>query len=82
MHTESPDCIQSKGRFKGLPLHSACGYGKLEIVKKLVDWDPTQLEIPSVPVDLPAFTTTIEAREWDEVNMSVILVQLYNPFSV
>ena len=71
MHEKKEDCILYKGRFEGLPLHSACGYGYLDVVKKLVEWDNSTLEHSSVPVILPAFTSTTEPREFDKVGMKL-----------
>lgn len=50
------------GRFQGKPLHTACGYGHIEIVKCLVEWDEKNvtLEASSKPVKLPSFTNTSE----------------------
>ena len=68
MYQTTKDCIHFKGRFKGLPLHSACGYGRLEVVKKLLEWDDSILNYTSVPVILPAFTRTTEPLFLDPVN--------------
>ena len=67
MHGKKKDCILYEGRFKGLPLHSACGYGWFDAVEKLVEWDNSTFERSSVPVILPAFTSTTEPREFDQV---------------
>ena len=69
MYQTTKDCIYYEGRFKGLPLHSACGYGRLEVVKKLLQWDESiaTLEHASVPVVLPAFTKTTESVAFDPV---------------
>ena len=69
MHQKAPDCIHYEGRFKGLPLHSACGYRQLEVVMKLLEWDDslTTLEYTSVSVILPAFTKTTEPEALDPV---------------
>ena len=67
MYEKAKDCIRYEGRFKGLPLHSACGYGRLEVVQKLLQWDDSTLECPSVPVILPAFTKTTESKATDPV---------------
>lgn len=65
---KSTVCITYVGRFKGLPLHSACGYGKYDAAKRLLEWDKSILERPSVPVILPAFTKTTESKEIKRVN--------------
>ena len=72
VHDKVPSCIKNPGRFQGLPLHSACGYGQTAVVRKLVEWDPsaTHLEFASVPADLPAFTKTSEPKEIDEVTLT------------
>ncbi len=67
MYKKAQDCIRYEGRFKGLPLHSACGYGRLEVVLQLLEWDDSTLEYPSVPVILPAFTRTTEPKAIDPV---------------
>ena len=61
-----------EGRFKGLPIHSACGYGRIEAVKKLVEWEkfhqiPNFLEEESVQPQLPAFTKTTELKTMTKV---------------
>lgn len=67
MYQKAEDCIHYEGRFKGLPLHSACGYGRLQVVQKLLEWDDSTLEYASVPVILPAFTRTTEPKAIDPV---------------
>ena len=69
MHDKVPDCISNKGRFKGRPLHSACGYGRLNAAKKLLEWsgDKEHLKYTSVRVNLPAFTKTTESRDMELV---------------
>ena len=67
MYQKDEGCIRYEGRFKGLPLHSACGYGRLEAVQKLLDWDDSTIEYTSVPVILPAFTKTTESVALDPV---------------
>ena len=67
MYQKEKNCIRYKGRFKGLPLHSACGYGRLEVALKLLEWDNSTLERASVPVILPAFTKTTEPKAVDPV---------------
>ena len=67
MYQKAKDCIRYEGRFKGLPLHSACGYGRLQVVQKLLECDDSTLEYASVPVILPAFTRTTEPKAIDPV---------------
>ena len=67
MHGKYGRCISLEGRFKGLPLHSACGYGKYDAAKKLFEWDKSTLNFPSVPVILPAFTKTTEPKKLEQV---------------
>lgn len=33
----NPSCLTSRGRFQWTPLHTACAYGHLEAVKKIVE---------------------------------------------
>ena len=56
-----------EGRFKALPIHAACGYGRLDAAKKLLEWNKDTLERPSISVILPAFTLTTELKEVDSV---------------
>ena len=63
-----------KGRFQGLPIHAACGYGQIKSVEKLVEWGKLHqlktLKTASVPADLPAFANTTEPKQMiDEVNL-------------
>lgn len=67
MHSKDRTCISTEGRFKGLPLHSACGYGKEGAAKKLFEWDKSTLNHPSVPVILLAFTKTTEPEKLEQV---------------
>ena len=67
MYSQVGRGIISRGRFKGRPLHSACGYGRLEAAKKLLEWDRSQMKKTSMHVNLPAFTKTTESRELDPV---------------
>ena len=68
MYEKSKDCITKyEGRFKALPIHAACGYGKLDAAKKLLEWNRDTLEKPSLPVILPAFTLTTELKQVDLV---------------
>ena len=78
MYQKAEDCIHYEGRFKGLPLHSACGYGWLEAVQKLLEWDDSTLEYASVPVILPAFTKTTEPKAVDPVLYYSYLVNVIN----
>ena len=76
MHEKISSCIENVGRFKGSPLHSACGYGKIDAVRKLVEWDlsKTHLELTSAPADLPAFTNTSEPKDLEmpsKVNLTI-----------
>lgn len=69
---KAPKCIEEKGRFEGLPLHTACGYGHLEAVKKFLEWSgknkSSHIKSTAVYVDLPAFTKTTESTmELDRV---------------
>lgn len=67
MYRKDEACITYEGRFKGLPLHSACGYGRLQVVEKLLEWNGSILEYTSVPVILPAFTKTTEPKAIERV---------------
>ena len=66
-----------EGRFQGLPIHAACGYGQIKSVEKLVKWDRNRksnqlatLKTASVPADLPAFANTTEPKQMTgEVNL-------------
>ena len=64
-----------EGRFQGLPIHAACGYGQIKSVEKLVKWDRKSdqlvtLKTASVPADLPAFANTTEPKQMtNEVNL-------------
>ena len=83
MYQKDEDCINYEGRFKGLPLHSACGYGRLKVVLKLLEWDDSTLEYPSVPVVLPAFTRTTEPKTIDPVfYINFLYYQLYMNFAM
>ena len=77
MYQKAKDCIRYEGRFKGLPLHSACGYGWLDAVQKLLEWDDSTLEYMSVPVILPAFTKTTEPKAVDPVLLLFIPSECY-----
>ena len=66
-----------EGRFQGLPIHSACGYGRIETVKKLVEWGKFHeispyLERESVMPKLPAFTKTTELKIMKKVEILFI----------
>ena len=76
MYQKEKNCIRYKGRFKGLPLHSACGYGRLEVALKLLEWDNSTLERASVPVILPAFTKTTEPKAVDPVLAYIITIHI------
>ena len=61
-----------EGRFRGLPIHAACGYGHIESVKKLVRWGKSHqifFEKGSVPANLPAFIKTTELATMNEVEL-------------
>ncbi len=63
-----------EGRFQGLPIHTACGYGRIEAVKKLVEWGKFHqispyLEKESVMPQLPAFTKTTELKTMNKVEI-------------
>ena len=61
-----------EGRFRGLPIHAACGYGHIESVKKLVRWGKSHqifFEKGSVPANLPAFIKTTELVTMNEVEL-------------
>ena len=68
-----------EGRFKGLPIHAACGYGHIESVKKLVRWGKSHqifFEKGSVPANLPAFIKTTELVTMNKVSVILILLLL------
>ena len=65
-----------EGRFEGLPIHAACGYGHIESVKKLVNWGQFHqisevLEKGSVPTNLPAFTKTSQLKTMSKVEKNL-----------
>lgn len=62
-HKICKDCITLKDRFEGLPLHTACGYGNIEVVRQLVQWQGNELETTSKFVDLYTFTPARESRK-------------------
>ena len=44
MYDTKASCIELQGRFKGTPLHAACGYGHEQVVQQLLLWESNVME--------------------------------------